>query len=204
MHNLKDPTGKLARWAVKLQQYTFDLVHRKGKLNVVPDALSRIVHPEVTIINVDLHSLDKHYVELREKIAKNPELYPKWKIENKIIYKLCSNYAPAPTNLSEWKLLVPKCQRTDVLKSCHEPPTCAHFGFYKTFSRVQELYYWPKMRQEALKFVRSCKMCGAQQSAQNSRQGLMGSEKTVHFPWQIIAVDILGPLPKSKKVTVSG
>jgi hypothetical protein len=27
------------RWSVKLNQFSFDLVHRKGKLNVVPDAL---------------------------------------------------------------------------------------------------------------------------------------------------------------------
>lgn len=199
LNNLKDPTGKLARWAVKLQQYSFDLVHRKGKLNVVPDALSRIVHPEVTTINIDLNSLDRHYVNLREKITQHPELYPKWKIQNDCVYKICPNNAVIPTNLSEWKLLVPKTQRIDVMKNCHEPPTCAHFGFYKTFSRVQELYYWPRMRQDILKFVRSCRMCGAQKCSQNSRMGLMGSEKTVKFPWQIIATDILGPLPRSKK-----
>lgn len=42
-------------------------------------------------------------------------------------------------------------------------------------------------------------MCGAQKSTQNTRLGLMGSEKTVKFPWQIVASDILGPLPRSKK-----
>ena len=42
LKNLKDATGKLARWALKLQQWDFDIVHRKGSLHQIPDALSRI------------------------------------------------------------------------------------------------------------------------------------------------------------------
>ncbi|KAG5886967.1 hypothetical protein JTB14_011923 [Gonioctena quinquepunctata] len=41
--NLKDPTGRLVRWAVRLQQYNFKIVHRKGEDHVVPDTLSRFV-----------------------------------------------------------------------------------------------------------------------------------------------------------------
>lgn len=35
LNRMKDPAGKLARWSVKLQQFDFDLQHRKGKFNVV-------------------------------------------------------------------------------------------------------------------------------------------------------------------------
>ncbi|MBJ4683858.1 Ty3/Gypsy family RNase HI domain-containing protein, partial [Salmonella enterica subsp. enterica serovar Typhimurium] len=37
---LNNPTGRLARWALELQAYPFELEHRSGKLNDVPDALS--------------------------------------------------------------------------------------------------------------------------------------------------------------------
>lgn len=199
LHNLKEPTGKLARWAVKLQQYDFDIIHRKGKLNVVPDALSRIASSEISVLDINLDNLDKFYVELRNKITEHPELYPQWKIQDGLVYKSIPHSNSVPTNANEWKLLVPKPQRVEIIKSFHEPPTSAHFGFYKTCFRVQEIYYWPKMRHDILKFVRSCKMCGAQKAALNSRNGIMRFEKTVDFPWQIIAVDILGPLPRSKK-----
>lgn len=43
LHNLKDPNGRLSRWAVRLQQFDFTIIHRKGKNHVVPDYLSRSV-----------------------------------------------------------------------------------------------------------------------------------------------------------------
>lgn len=38
---LKEPTGRLASWPVRLQQYYFKMVHRKDKDYVVPDMISR-------------------------------------------------------------------------------------------------------------------------------------------------------------------
>lgn len=39
LNNFKNPSGRLARWALRLRQHTFELVHRPGASNVVPDAL---------------------------------------------------------------------------------------------------------------------------------------------------------------------
>ena len=44
--NLMEPTGRLARWALHLQQWDFDIVHRRGTLHQVPDALSRAQEPD--------------------------------------------------------------------------------------------------------------------------------------------------------------
>ena len=43
--NIKDPTGRLARWALQLQQYDFEILHRPGSSNGNADALSRRAYP---------------------------------------------------------------------------------------------------------------------------------------------------------------
>lgn len=39
LQNLKEPTGRLARWAVRLEQFDFTIIHRKRKDKVVPNML---------------------------------------------------------------------------------------------------------------------------------------------------------------------
>ncbi|KMQ83753.1 reverse ribonuclease integrase, partial [Lasius niger] len=53
LHNLKNPTGRLARWALELLEYDYTIEHRKGALHHVPDALSRIYEPGGEIYAVE-------------------------------------------------------------------------------------------------------------------------------------------------------
>lgn len=66
----KDLDGHLARWSLKLQAYNFEIIHRKGSLNTVPDTLSRIHMEELSsdiLIEVDLNDKafkDPSYLDL--------------------------------------------------------------------------------------------------------------------------------------------
>ncbi|CAG2257086.1 Transmembrane protein 41A-A,Transmembrane protein 41A-B,Transmembrane protein 41A [Mytilus edulis] len=53
LNNSKDATGRLGRWSLFLQQYTFNIVHRPGTQNQNADALSRRDYP--------IDSQDKEY-----------------------------------------------------------------------------------------------------------------------------------------------
>lgn len=213
LNNLKNPTGKLARWAIRLRQHNFELIHRKGSSHHVPDALSRmysndpvsedtvptVTDPQISVLEVDTDRIDPWFDDFRSKILASPNDYPQWKVEKDLVFKHLPSSLPFSTNSTEWKILVPKPQRRDVMKSCHEPPVCAHMGFYKTFSRIQEKYYWPKMRQDILKYVRSCSVCGSQKSPNTMSMGKMGKEKQAQYPFQFIALDLIGPMVKSKR-----
>lgn len=212
LNNLKNPSGKLVRWAVKLRQHNFDLFHRKGDLNVVADAISRIPYddkevPETTeqmkkelaaLYDLDVDRIDVWYDNLRTKIMENPNQYPQWKVEDNFVLKHFPSRMNMRTNIPEWKLLVPKPQRTEVIQACHDPPTSGHFGFYKTLNRIQEQYYWPGMRHDVLRYIRSCHVCGEQKMPNRSTMGLMGKEKEINMPFQLLGVDLVGPFTPSK------
>lgn len=61
------------------------------------------------------------------------------------------------------------------------------------------MYYWPQMRKDVKKFVRACKICQSNKHINQKPYGLMGRARTVSFPFQCIALDIMGPFPKSVK-----
>ncbi len=50
---LHEPSGRLARWVMELQQYDFEVKYRKGTLNRVADALSRQSVTEVELLNAE-------------------------------------------------------------------------------------------------------------------------------------------------------
>ena len=45
IYSMKEPEGQLARWLEQLQEYDFEVVHRKGCNHLNADALSRVRGP---------------------------------------------------------------------------------------------------------------------------------------------------------------
>lgn len=195
LQNLKDPSGRLGRWALRLQPYNFTLIHRPGRLMAVADALSRAVE------SVDVYSFsqsnDKWYNSLKQGVIGNPEKYPQYKVEANLLYKYCS-YSPQRLDQSSWRVVVPLEKRPDVLKACHDDPLSAHGGRHKTIDRVCRDYYWPRMHDSITRYVRSCLVCQATKHSNMVQRAPMGERFNVSRPWQALYVDFVGPFPRSK------
>lgn len=208
LHRLKDPTGRLARWALRLQPFTFDIIHRRGRENIVPDFLSRSVPVSVEAVQEDLtdpieefkNSTDHWYKKMKERILSTPDKFPHWRVENDILYKYVQNDIPELSQEWDvWKLVVPKDKRRALIKEHHDNVRCGHLGSYKTYWRLHTKYTWPKMRYDVAKYVRSCTICAQQKPEQKRPCGLMGSRPEIDKPWQMLSIDFMGPFPRSQK-----
>ena len=51
LRNFKEPEGQLARWLERLEEFQFEIVHRKGKVHSNADALSRIPSDQHDIVH---------------------------------------------------------------------------------------------------------------------------------------------------------
>jgi RNase H-like domain found in reverse transcriptase/Reverse transcriptase (RNA-dependent DNA polymerase)/Integrase zinc binding domain/Integrase core domain len=200
LHNLKDPHGRLARWALRLQQYDFNVVHRKGRENIVADFLSRIPGDEtVTMIDFPPLVTDPWYCDLKRKVQNQPDQWPEYKVENDLLFKYVRDNSDVIEPETEWKLAVPQECRKDALYECHDAPTAAHAGGYKTCARLALKYFWPTMRMDVSEYIRQCKVCQQVKVEQQGPVGRMGTERTTDGPWTRICTDLMGPFPRSSK-----
>lgn len=173
----------------------------------MPDFLSRSVNPssdqpsvQVLEITSQGHKTDKWYSSIITKIQRQPLKFPKWRFTNGVLYKYVK--CPFPTLSTEsnyWKVVVPKYERRNVMKECHDAPTSGHAGLYKTYGRLSSQYYWPKMREDVARYVRECKTCGEMKPEQKAPAGLMEKRPKISTPWRMISLDLVGPLPRSAR-----
>ncbi|KAG5862051.1 hypothetical protein JTB14_008164 [Gonioctena quinquepunctata] len=137
LSNLNNPSGKHSRSALCLRQHSFDSVYRKGCNNIIPGA-SGIIPPDnmehldqplnksfsvesIAFREIDVKQVDTWNYYFRNKIIKDSDKYPQWKVENDTVLQFIPSNSPSKPDLPEWKILVPKSQGREVMSSCHIP-----------------------------------------------------------------------------------
>jgi hypothetical protein len=68
---INDATGRLCRWAIMLQNYEFDIVHRAGAKHQNADALSR-PPPELASVNVITRAMNNKTPSIHSKVQHEP------------------------------------------------------------------------------------------------------------------------------------
>ncbi|XP_055584800.1 uncharacterized protein LOC129737664 [Uranotaenia lowii] len=184
-------SSRCSRWSLSLQQYNMTIRHRKGKDNVVADALSRCVAV------VTAAPTSEWYDDLIKKVSDQPDNYVDFQVMDGALYKFVSTPIQPYDHRFEWKLVIPPERRNAVLKECHDD--LMHIGTDKTMAKVRLKYYWPKMAKDVREYIQACSLCKETKPACIPVVPSMGEQRMVTHPWQIIAVDYIGPLPRSKR-----
>lgn len=101
LHNLKEPNSKLMRWRLRLEEFDYQIIYKKGKFNTNADCLSRIsinALENESIINnpgdVDENILE-YLRELSENVMEQNHPIPGTSNDNKI--KILSDIQIQPT-----------------------------------------------------------------------------------------------------------
>lgn len=197
---IPQPQGRLARWILRISQFNVELIHRKGKDMVVPDTLSRIPFA-LTAISLDMQLpdfdkvVDEWYLKLCDKVRSEPTSYPQFHLEGDYLFKKI--YDPFTKSHSS-KLYLPYHFRHKVITQQHSEPYSAHLGFKKTEERVKRQFYWPSMSQDIRHFISCCPECQKHKATNQLPLGKMGTEIPRVAPFNVLCVDFVGPLPRSR------
>ena len=98
---------------------------------------------------------------------------------------------------AKWQLVAPNEIRKRILTSLHNSPTGGHMGESKTINKVRHRFYWPGYKQDVTRWCVHCDTCAQSKVGPRRKKAKLG-QVPVGAPLERVAVDILGPLPKSE------
>ncbi len=95
------------------------------------------------------------------------------------------------------QLVLPEPCRSVVLSLAHHIPMAGHLGQRKTVERILQRFYWPTVFEDVKQLCQSCDEC--QKTAKGKKQRVpLIPLPIIREPFERIAMDIVGPLPRSR------
>uniref|UniRef100_A0A3P9MP57 Gypsy retrotransposon integrase-like protein 1 n=1 Tax=Oryzias latipes TaxID=8090 RepID=A0A3P9MP57_ORYLA len=217
--NCPKTTSRLTRWILRLQQFHFKVLYRKGCLNVAPDALSRgytplIIKPSPCFA-VTLKSpsdLPTSLAEIAQAQDHDPKLKEMKRTQSDI------NTSPQRISFAEhqgvlyrriplqnqgerFQLVVPQALVPVFLRYFHDNPLGGHLGRLKTLLKILDVAWWPSVRKDVWEHTKKCETCQKYKPGNCKPSGLL-QNITVNKPGEMLGIDLMGPFPRSKKSNV--
>jgi hypothetical protein len=191
---------RIARWWLQLQEFTFDIEYRPGQKMQHVDALSRnpIQINKITTDDWVLASQlsDAQLRRINEVLSKPQSTRS---AEERILVK---NYT-----LKEGRIyrdtvrgpvwVVPPGMRHEVIRISHLQT--GHCSVEKTMNKLQEAYWFPRMRKCVEKFIRNCIPCLYNRRKGGKPEGLLHPIPKGSVPLQTLHLDHVGPFVRSRK-----
>uniref|UniRef100_A0ABD2XQC3 RNA-directed DNA polymerase n=1 Tax=Trichogramma kaykai TaxID=54128 RepID=A0ABD2XQC3_9HYME len=200
----------------KRQEIDRQIEHCPGKLNELPDLLSRnpigshtelenwdkMMPPDVTsqqqstsprlmLINITEPLVEK----IKEEQQKDPAHAH---IAKQCMLGRSRRYQIAEDGLwyfdqrqEKWKLSVPKDTKPRVLHDFHD--AAGHPGEDETYRAIRDRFYWPNIKKSVRNHVKLCRICACGKKSKSSNTDIRPHQPKE--PWSSIAVDFMGPYP---------
>ncbi|GFW54318.1 transposon Tf2-11 polyprotein [Trichonephila clavipes] len=186
----KELITRIARWALQLEEFDYEIEHRDGSRMKHVDALSR--YPVMIVCNDTLTSKLKNTQEEDDNIQTLKSLLEKQESEefferNGILYKY----------LNGRELIVtPKAMQAELIKLIHEN---GHFSVGKTEEIVKQEFFIPNLSNVVKKVIINCVPCILANKKTGKKEGFLNPISKESIPLSTYHVDFIGPLPSTNK-----
>ena len=91
----------------------------------------------------------------------------------------------------------PEDARSQIISEYHRSAFAGHKGVTKTYLRIRENYYWENMKKQVQEFIRQCRECQLKKLVRLKTRQPMVITDTPSTAFDKIALDIMGPLPRT-------
>ncbi|GFX26641.1 retrovirus-related Pol polyprotein from transposon 17.6 [Trichonephila clavipes] len=163
----KNPSSKILRWKLALEEFYYEIHYIKGSLNSVADHLSRYINnitialPESKDL-IEMQREDPVLSHIIQKIDQNdvsPQVSNYFINGEGLLCHLSKRPSRSPrSNTTRKQVCIPHCLKAKILESIRSEYG-GHLEFFKTYHRLSENFFWQNMYKDTKNFVRSCTVC---------------------------------------------
>lgn len=215
LFQVKDPGSRLVRWRLKLEEFDYTIVYKKGKENVVADELSRnvrITEQEKEETWQDLLSLlEEEGIEVNKENEENPnniELHVDEENsgennENILVddpttesEKFCEVEAGQTTDKEE---VNDPNRRQEILREYHNGLLGGHTGQKATYAKMSGKFKWKGMQKHVEEFIRNCPQCQTEKVNRAPTRNPMKVITSADRALEKIMIDMIGPMKETEE-----
>lgn len=192
--NKKQINTRIARWAMELASFSYEVEHRSNERMRHVDSLSRV--SEINIVEPNSfeqvlaveQGRDPIIEKLRNSLENGSLDSSSFELTDGLVYKIID---------SRSLFYVPSSMEQNVIRANHDD--CGHFGVDKVCSLIREVYWFPHIRKKVKTYIRDCLKCVQFSPKSGKVEGDLHSIPKGDLPFHTIHIDHLGPLGLSNK-----
>lgn len=192
-------TGLQQKWLSRLLGYDYIITYRKGKDNVVADSLSRVYEGSEELSSITVIQ-PAWRTELQDSYI-NDSTVQEILAELSIKGSPVDNYSLVQGDL-KWKgryyVGSGGNLRTQICSNTHSNMEGGHSGITATLKKIEQLFYWPGVKKDVTEYVKACDTCNRNKPEHVSSPGLLQPIAVPGNAWEVISMDFVEGLPKSK------